>query len=207
MCFYTAQNAPAEEVEKRFDAIIDSPEDFLVSDYIVGFEYKNLPIIKDTTPKIISTNYNWGLVPSWSKDVEIRKNTLNARIETIGDKASFHNVISNRCLIIATSFFEWHWNDEKGKSKQKYQVHHGEEEIFAFAGLYTTWKNKVTGDDYNSFTMVTTEANESMKYIHNHKKRMPIMLKKSDEKAWLDSSNNIQNFAYPYQVNLIGFPI
>jgi putative SOS response-associated peptidase YedK len=45
-----------------------------------------------------------------------------------------------------------------------------------------------------------------MKYVHNVKQRMPVMLKKNDEKAWLDNSNLIKDFAYPYQANLIALP-
>lgn len=207
MCFYTQQNQPKEKVEKRFKAKVDKPENFLQSDYIVGFEYLNIPIILDSSPEIISTNYHWGLVPSWSKDFDIRKNTLNARIETIDEKSSFKNITSNRCLIIASAFFDWHWNDEKGKSKTKYQINSQDDELFAFAGLHDKWIDKETGEILNSFTMLTTQANQTMKYVHNSKERMPIMLKKEDENAWLDTSNKVQDFAFPYTANLLAFPV
>ncbi|MNR64352.1 hypothetical protein D3C85_1869760 [compost metagenome] len=54
--------------------------------------------------------------------------------------------------------------------------------------------------------MVTTEANELMQYIHNHKRRMPVILNREDEKAWLDPTNKIADFAFPYQTKLIAFP-
>lgn len=77
-----------------------------------------------------------------------------------------------------------------------------------FAGLYDTWSDNKTGENYNSFSIVTTEADEQMKYIHNHKGRMPIMLNKDDEKDWLDIHNKIQDFAFPnYKPRLIGFTI
>jgi putative SOS response-associated peptidase YedK len=203
-----AQNQPLEEVEERFNAKVDNPDSFLQSEYIVGFEYLNIPVIIDSTPKIISTNYHWGLVPTWSKDLDFRKNTLNARIETISEKPSFRNVTENRCLVIASSFFEWRWLDEKGKVKEKYQIHNCDAESFAFAGIYDSWTDKATGEIYNSFSIVTTEANDSMKYIHNHKGRMPVMLNVGDESAWLDVDNKIENFTYPkYQPRLIGFTI
>jgi putative SOS response-associated peptidase YedK len=207
MCFFMAQSQPLKKVEKRFKAKVDKPEDFLESEYIVGFEYKNVPIILDSSPEIITTNYNWGLVPNWSNDLDFRKNTLNARIETINEKPSFKNITTNRCLVIASSFFEWHWNDEKGKSKDKYQIFSSEDENFAMAGIYTSWNNPETGDIYNSFSIVTTQANEQMKYIHNHKERMPIMLKKADEMAWLDELNKVQDFAFPYTANILAFQV
>lgn len=54
--------------------------------------------------------------------------------------------------------------------------------------------------------MVTTKANKIMDYVHNHKHRMPIMLKKQDETAWLDQSVAITEFAFPYEGNLIALP-
>lgn len=208
MCFFMAQNQPISKVENKFNAKVDKPDNFLQSDYIVGFEYLNVPIILETKPEIINTNYHWGLVPSWSKNIDFRKNTLNARIETIDEKPSFKNITQNRCLVIASSFFEWRWLDNKGKSKEKYQIYSSESDIFAFAGLYDTWVNPMTGIAYNSFSIVTTQANEQMNYIHNHKGRMPVMLKKGDEKEWLKNNNKIQDFIYPtYNPNLIGFKI
>lgn len=208
MCFFMAQNQPISKVENRFNAKVDKPDNFLQSDYIVGFEYLNVPIILDSKPEIINTNYHWGLVPSWSKDIDFRKNTLNARIETLEEKPSFKNITQNRCLVIASSFFEWRWLDDKGKSKEKYQIYSSESETFAFAGLYDTWVNKIDGKQYNSFSIVTTQANEQMNYIHNHKGRMPVMLKKGDEQEWLNTNNKTQDFIFPtYNPNLIGFKI
>ncbi len=208
MCFFMAQNQPKSVVEKRFKSKVDKPDNFLQSDYIVGFEYLNVPVILNSNPDLISTDYHWGLVPSWSKDLEFRKNTLNARIETIHEKPSFKNVSQNRCLVIASSFFEWRWLDEKGKSKEKYQISSTDSEVFAFAGLYDTWVDKIDGKQYNSFSIVTTQANEQMKYIHNHKGRMPIMLNSGDETAWLDSKNKVEDFSFPnYKPKLIGFKI
>lgn len=207
MCFFMAQNQPLKKVEDRFKAKVDKPDKFLQSDYIVGFEYLNIPVILNTSPEIISTNFHWGLVPNWSKDIEFRKNTLNARLDTIGEKPSFRNITQNRCLVIASSFFEWRWLDEKGKVKEKYQINNTDSETFAFGGIYTSW-NQPDGTKYNSFSIITTDADQQMKYIHNHKERMPLMLNIGDEKSWLDANNDIQDFAYPnYQPRQIGFRI
>ncbi len=202
MCFYTQQNAPAKNVKKRFNAEIDNKENYLQANEVNGFVYPNIPIILNTTPKLITTDFTWGLLPFWAKEETFRKNTLNARIETIDEKVSFRNITQNRCLIIATGYYEWHWNDSKGSTKDKYQINSKDDEIFTFAGLYTNWKNPATGEIKNTYTMVTTEANELMSFVHNHGKRMPIMLKRQDETAWLDSSIKISEFAFPYEANL-----
>ncbi|WP_367752501.1 SOS response-associated peptidase [Flavobacterium sp. WC2430] len=206
MCFFTQQVAICNKVETRFSAKVDNREKFIKSDFVNGFSYPNLPVIIDEKPDIISTDFTWGLIPSWAKDDEIRKNTLNARIETVEEKPSFKNCVNNRCLVIVTGYFEWHWNDSKGKEKEKYLINSQEDEIFCLAGLYSNWLNPSTGDIVNTYTILTTEADKTMQYVHNHKKRMPVMINRIDERKWLDDSISIKDFAYPnYQPNLIAF--
>ena len=54
------QNQPLKSVEDRFNARVDNPENFLQSEYIVGFQYLNVPIITNDTPEII-----YGQRPGW----------------------------------------------------------------------------------------------------------------------------------------------
>lgn len=205
MCYYVEQKLTRKQAKILFNIGIDDETKYLEGDIINGFSYPNIPIITNDKPDIITTSFTWGLLPTWNKDLDSRKNTLNARIETIDDKPSFKNIISNRCLIIATGFYEWRWLDDKGKKKDKYKINNMDSEMFCFGGLYNRGINPLTGEPMNTYTMVTTEANATMAYIHNHKKRMPIILNRKDETAWLDSNNNINDFAFPYQSNLIGF--
>src|SRR5690606_7300499 len=93
-----------------------------------------------------------------------------ARIETLEEKPSFRNSIKNRCLIPATNFYEWKWLDEKGKKKEKFNIG-TDEELFAFAGLYSVWNNPQNGQQMLTYTILTTEANGLMAEIHNNKKK------------------------------------
>ncbi len=134
MCFHSKQSKSATEVENRFDAKIDNIDIFKPQENINGFDYPLTPIIIDETPNII-THYNWGLIPFWAKDEEIKKLTLNAKIETVEVKASFRFSVNKRCLVIANGFYEWQWLDRKGKNKIKYEIGIGNDELFAFAGV------------------------------------------------------------------------
>lgn len=201
MCFHSKQTKLALELENRFKAKIEKQELFQSQVKINGFEFPKTPIITDNKPNIIQ-HYNWGLIPSWAKDEDIKKMTLNARIETIDEKPSFINSINKRCLVIANGFYEWQWLDSKGKNKMKYEIGIGNDDLFAFAGLYSQWINNETGKIKDTYTIVTTQANELMSEIHNTKKRMPIILKREDENKWLNH-NPINEFAFPYEVNLI----
>lgn len=201
MCFHSKQTKLALEVENRFKATIEKKELFKSSNDINGFDFGINPVIIDENPNTIK-HFNWGLIPSWSKDEDIKKLTLNARIETLEEKASFVNSINKRCLVITNGFYEWQWLDSKGKNKIKYEIGIGNDDLFAFAGIYSQWVNQNTGEIKNTYSIVTTQANELMSEIHNTKKRMPIILKPEDESKWLNHTP-YQEFAFPYQVNLI----
>jgi putative SOS response-associated peptidase YedK len=200
MCFHSKQSKSATQVEKRFKAKIDNIPAFTPHENINGFDFPSTPVIIDDKPEII-THYNWGLIPEGSQNDEIRKLTLNARIETIEEKPSFKNSENKRCLVIANGFYEWQWLDSKGKHKNKYEIGIDNNDLFAFAGIYANWIDTITGEVRNTYAIVTTAANPLMAEIHNIKKRMPVILKKEDETKWLEHYP-IKEFAYPYDVNL-----
>ena len=208
MCYRTEIKSNLKNIAKRFNATFDSNNTPILGEEINGFSYPATPVITNQNPDTISSDIHWGLVPLFAKDDSIKKNTLNARIETLEELPSFRDAVNNRCLIIATGYYEWHWNDEKGKTKTKHLIKSANDEIFAFAGIYSSWVNPQTGALFKSYAMVTTTANKTMSYIHNHKLRMPVMLKSSDEKAWLDLNHSVSEFAFPnYDLGLIAFSI
>ncbi|MEN8187819.1 MAG: SOS response-associated peptidase [Bacteroidota bacterium] len=188
MCFHSKQTKSATEVENRFNAKIENVDLFKPSDHINGFDFPKTPIITDEDPGLIK-HYQWGLIPFWAKDDDIKKYTLNAKIETLTEKPSFKNSVNKRCLIIVDGFYEWQWLDPKGKKKQKYLITLPNEELFMFGGIYTEWVDRSTGEMINSYSIVTTEANELMAKIHNSKKRMPVVLSKKNELDWLDNAD------------------
>lgn len=201
MCFHSKQTKLALAVENRFQATIEKMDLFQIQDESNGFTFPKNPIITDEKPTLIQ-HYNWGLIPSWSKDEDIKRLTLNARIETIEEKPSFKNSIYKRCLVIANGFYEWQWQDSKGKNKIKYEIGIGNDDLFAFAGIYSQWINQLTGEIKDTYSIVTTQANTLMAEIHNTKQRMPVILKPEDESKWLHNEPMAQ-FAFPYEVNLV----
>jgi putative SOS response-associated peptidase YedK len=204
MCFHSKQTKSAIALQNRFKAKIANPA--LFNDHAIynGFTFPHTPVITNKESDLIQEFY-WGLIPSWAKEESIRAYTLNARIETIKEKPSFKGSVNNRCLIIADGFYEWQWLDKKGTKKQKYQLTIPNDEVFAFAGLYSNWVDKSTGEIRNTYTIVTTEANALMSEIHNNKKRMPIILSPEREQIWL-SGEEIENFKHD-EVNLLATAI
>ena len=186
MCYHTTQKKSKKELEERFKASLNDDMDFSI-DTFNGFTFPVTPIITNKLRNNIQL-FQWGLIPSWSEKKDIQQFTLNAKIETLNEKPSFKNVINQRCLIIADGFMEWQWLDKKGKMKQQYHIALPDDGLFAFAGLWSEWLDKKSGEIVKTYTMVTTEANELMSEIHNTKKRMPIILTPQNEQHWLNEN-------------------
>lgn len=149
-----------------------------------GFTHPKVSCITENDPHNVS-NLSWGLIPEWSKTEDIKKYTLNARIETFKEKPSFKN--AKRCVIFADGFYEWKWLDPKGRKKQKYLIEYPDSKLFGFAGLYDQWVNKETGEILESCSIVTTAAEGIMKEVHNSKLRMPVTLNIDSLSNWLNS--------------------
>lgn len=127
----------------------------------------------------------WGLIPSWAKDAKIANNLINARAETLQEKPSFRAALAKRrCLIPADGWYEW---KKESDGKQPYFFHRCDDGLFSFAGLWEAWKSP-DGETIQTCTIITTEPNELTDQYHH---RMPVILKRSDEKHWLDSSARV----------------
>lgn len=130
----------------------------------------------------------WGLVPFWAKDAAIGNKMINARVETLAEKASFKYALTRRrCLIPADGFFEW--KEERTATskaaKQPMHIRMKDESLFAFAGLWEEWRDKANPDApaLKSCTIITGPPNALLATLHH---RMAIILRPEDEAAWLD---------------------
>ncbi|AVR46359.1 SOS response-associated peptidase [Christiangramia fulva] len=205
MCYRTKLNSKLSALERSLDARFIEPEKYTPQDEINAFTFSETPVIIDENRGEIDM-FHWGLIPFWAKDDKIKKMTLNSKIETASEKPAFRNSVNNRCLVIADGYYEWQWLDSKGREKQKFLIQPVDQEIFAFAGIYSFWENPQTKHQLKSYSILTTEANELMSEIHNTKKRMPVILKKQDTKSWL-AGEDLQKFAFPYEVELKAQPV
>ncbi len=187
MCYTIKIDMTREELEKRFGAKIDQPEEYKTGNRISAFSLPRLPVICSHDPGTISLLI-WGLIPFWVKDSrqagEIRMKTFNAKSETLAEKPSFRGSLNRkRCLVLVNGFYEWHTAE---KAKIPYYIGLKNQPAFALAGLYDQWSNSETGEILTTFTVITTRANPMMEEIHNLKKRMPVILQPDVEQLWLD---------------------
>lgn len=200
MCYQTKITKQKEEIAERFNAEVTALNDYKPMEFCSAFDYPKTPIITNVSPNKIQL-FNWGLIPNWADNTSKRNYTLNARIETLSEKKSFKDVIQNRCLIIANGFYEWQWRTKCGSKKTKFLITLPNQQLFAFAGVYSQWTD-FDNTILNTYSIITTQANKLMSEIHNTKQRMPVILKKEDEQHWLQGEN-YKEFAFPYSCDLI----
>lgn len=186
MCFDISYALKKDEIERRFEARLENPEMYKPAYHVSAFSIPNVPVI--TNEKIDTVQLlSWGLIPFWVKDEknadEIRMKTFNARAETIFEKASFRSSIrKKRCLVVVDGFYEWRLVNGKN---YPYYIYMKDQEPFALAGIWDSWRNRETEDIRNTFSIITTRANPLLEKIHNKKKRMPVILGREGEKHWL----------------------
>lgn len=180
MCGRYTLFASVDEIVERF--MVDVFEEGIYEpSYNIAPSQQVIAIINDGSRNRLG-KLRWGLIPPWAKDEKIGYKTINARGETIAEKASFRNAYrKKRCIIPADSFYEW---QRDGNNKTPINIKLKDGGLFGLAGLWESWKSP-EGKLVHSCTVITTEANEIMKPIHD---RMPVILKPETEKIWLDPS-------------------
>jgi len=186
MCFSVNVNLVRDELENRYGVSFPNRDRYEPSYYYHAFSLPELPAICSGSPDKIQL-LRWGLIPSWTRctaDAEaIRFRTFNARAETITSRPSFSGSFkSKRCLIPVKGFFEW---QHDGDVKIPWYIYRADEEIFSFAGLFDQWVETTTGELFNTFSIITTDANDLLAVIHNSKKRMPVILDNKNESKWI----------------------
>ena len=130
---------------------------------------KALVIARARTGKSAPFLMRWGYKPAKGRMI------INARSETAGDSPMFAgSMISRRCLIPATAYFEW---EKTGEDKIKQQISPENEDRFYLAGLYRYEEGEPV------CVVLTRDAAPSVSRIHD---RMPVMLSGDAAKAWLN---------------------
>lgn len=174
MCGRFTIGAP-QKIQKRFNTMNKLP--LFEASWNVAPQ-QDIPTITRNSPNKIVI-MNWGLVFSQN----VKYGTINLRAESFKEKPFFqHFLKSNRCLIVADSFYEWGMVNLEGKEeKYPFNFFLKDRELFGFAGVYNDIGGKLT------CTIITCQPNKKVANVHN---RMPVILQKKDEDTWLDPENN-----------------
>ena len=137
----------------------------------------------------------WGLIPWFAKEPKLKYPTNNARSEELADKASYKHpwARGQRCIIPAADFDEPNW--ESGKNVW-WRFRRADGAPWGLAGLWNLWTDKATGEQHESYTMLTinADAHPLMRRMHKpdpklaadkQDKRSVIPIDASDVDQWL----------------------
>jgi putative SOS response-associated peptidase YedK len=181
MCGRFVSASPPDQIARYFDA--EPPEAALEPSYNVAPTNDIYVVHVDGTTRRV--------VPHWAKDPSVGNKMINARAETLATKNAFKSPLAKRrCIIPADGFYEW-LKVPGQKTKQPMFIHRADGEQFAFAGLWSVWRDPnapkeeldAGGGTLRSCTIITGEPNEKVREVHD---RMPVMLPREAWETWLD---------------------
>ncbi|PJZ80273.1 DUF159 family protein [Leptospira meyeri] len=170
------------EEEKKVDWYLK-----LSAESINEFIKKSSPLYEIKHPKslvqsfqisggnIISSTNTWGVKPSWCSDF-----LTNTKSEKLISSPYWSQFINNRILVPVQSFFEW--QTQRTGKKHKYEITFKNPHTY-FAGIWGV-ENGIRW-----ITILTGDANEKMKTIHNsgeNKHRQPLVMPTKFQHPWLD---------------------
>lgn len=215
MCYYNGQKVTHSEYIRlnQLEKLV-AKYDFLNRPLSIGFDYSENAVLQATDGKkdFDIVKMEWGFLPAYLKNreaVEKFRNgykdasgkfhppitTLNAIGEEILQPGKIYRdaALNRRCLVLSSGFYEWRHVNPIGKKgqplktavKYPYHIYLPEQEYFYMAGIYQTWTDKDTGEQVDTFAIVTTKANALMEQVHNSKKRMPVILNEDLGYEWL----------------------
>lgn len=210
MCFNSSNNKRAEALARKYGRktnVIEIWKEIMeekrrngeildLTDGAYNIPAYSSPYISIVTESDELQPMRWGLISSHTKDWKTvvekdKKNWYkNARAEELSETWPYKfSFLSKRCIMPVTGFFEWH--ETENGSKVPYYIHLPEEEIFSIGGLWDEWTNPDTGEKIKSCVMITIQANDLMRQVHNagnNPFRMPFVLTQDTIETWLDSS-------------------
>lgn len=156
--------------------------------YNIKPQQKKPIVVTEKDGQYIASHMYWGIMSKFGKLM------INARDDRLWTSAKGNYpsmwrkmATSTRCLIFADGFYEPEGSKE-GNTKRKWHFFQlPDEATFAFGGLWTENTDPDTGEVIEGFVIITTDATDAMRPIHN---RHPLMLKPEQWGHWLDHKNN-----------------
>lgn len=169
------------EIEDRFGI-----EKFEIIDNYNVAPTQRMPVIKESGNKRQVEIMHWGIPRMIGKDLV--KEIINTRADKAFSGFWKKQVMQHRVLVPASFFYEWKKVDG---SKTPYLIKPKDEDIFAFAGIWNSWKDK-EGHEFNAYSIMTTDPNAEMKAIHD---RMPVILHQDEYEDWLQPDQSEERLA------------
>ena len=178
MCGRYSLRTPGSVRYRRLDDNIPLPPPRF---NIAPSQISPIVVLGDGAPGILAAR--WGFQPGWALRKSIRP-MINARAESAASKPMFRNAFrGHRCLVPADGWYEWHM---EGRQKRPYFIHHPEDSVFYFAGLWAPG----TDETPPNYLIITRAALPDLDWLHH---RQPVVLPEVDFDAWLSGQTPVEN--------------
>lgn len=140
----------------------------------------------DRNTAFAAIDARWWLTPNWAKEVSTKYAMFNARAESLERSPAYKTPFKRkRCVVPISGYYEWQRLNE---SKRPHYIKPTEHQALILAGLWDEWLNPDVDQVITSFTVVTCEAAEPIKFLHH---RQPVMLGSSDLATWLNPDTDV----------------
>lgn len=124
------------------------------------------PVLSGREGSLCCQWQRWGFPGFKGKQV-----IFNARSESVLEKSLFRDSVRQRRVAVpAASFYEWNARKEKSTFYREGQ------KLLFMAGFYSRY------EDGDRFVILTTDANASMKPVHD---RMPLVIERDEIARWI----------------------
>ena len=167
------QNMTQEAAQKMDAGSLHGP----AAGFIAVFPSQKAMVINGKEHHLEAEQMIWGFPRFDGKGL-----LINARAETAVERRTFReSVLHRRCVIPAKGFWEWN------KSKEKFSFERQDSQVMFMAGCYDCF------DGQDRFVILTTEANPSVKPVHD---RMPLILERSELEDWVTDDSTAEYFLH-----------
>lgn len=185
MCGRYVTISTPEQLAERFD-VERVTVDGLEQRYNVA-PTTQVPVVLERDGARTLQTMRWGFVPFWAEQVGKGPQPINARVETIDEKRMFASAFRKRRLLMpADGFYEWQPREGSSR-KQPWFIHDPDDQPLAFAGIWSRWTDKESGDTVESTCILTRDAAGRMADLHD---RMPVVLPATLWATWLEATEH-----------------
>jgi putative SOS response-associated peptidase YedK len=134
---------------------------------------QQIPIIERVGEERCLNLHRWGLMPYWGKS------SINADVDTLGDRRYLRNMLSKkRCVVPCSGFYIW---KTEGRTKSVWRVVHRTRPLFAMPAIYDVWRDS----ERNESPMCTVITRDSG-YALGTDRPLPVVMDESAIELWLN---------------------
>lgn len=154
------------------EALVLSPERYNIA------VRKPAAVILDRGEGRVVEDFDWGLVPSWSKLPETKYTTVTARLDRAPTSRIYRRAWeSRRCVVPMTGYYKW---DRGSKPARPYFIQSRDGCLLFAAGLWDRWP--ADAPELHTFTVLTAPNDAIPPPLVADG---PVFLRAQDVEAWI----------------------